>query len=63
MIEDTYAQGIGYQSEQLAIRRARTRNKAGILSRMRQLFKYLGPAFIVSVAYIDPGKSVLYTSK
>lgn len=27
----------------------------GILSKTRQLLKFLGPAFIVSVAYIDPG--------
>ncbi|EKQ54334.1 Nramp family divalent metal transporter, partial [Clostridium sp. Maddingley MBC34-26] len=27
----------------------------GVLSKIRQLLKFLGPAFIVSVAYIDPG--------
>lgn len=26
--------------------------------RLKQLSKYLGPAFIVSVAYIDPGNTV-----
>ncbi len=26
-----------------------------MLGRFKQLFKFLGPAFIVSVAYIDPG--------
>lgn len=30
--------------------------KAGAL---RQLLKFIGPAFIVSVAYIDPGNFVL----
>lgn len=28
---------------------------SGLLSRFKHLLKYLGPAFIVSVAYIDPG--------
>ncbi|EKQ57224.1 Nramp family divalent metal transporter [Clostridium sp. Maddingley MBC34-26] len=32
-----------------------TRKNIGMLSKMRQLLKFLGPAFIVSVAYIDPG--------
>lgn len=31
------------------------RNKSANTSRLRQLLKYLGPAFVVSVAYIDPG--------
>lgn len=31
------------------------KNKTAIISKLRQLLKYLGPAFIVSVAYIDPG--------
>ena len=30
-------------------------NICNIINRFKQLFKYLGPAFIVSVAYIDPG--------
>ena len=32
-----------------------TYSNSHILSRFRQLLKFLGPAFIVSVAYIDPG--------
>lgn len=31
------------------------RKNIGVLSKIRQLVKFLGPAFIVSVAYIDPG--------
>ncbi len=31
------------------------RGKSARISKFRQLLKYLGPAFIVSVAYIDPG--------
>lgn len=30
-------------------------NKSGIFERISHLLKFLGPAFIVSVAYIDPG--------
>lgn len=30
-------------------------NEINILRRIKELFKFLGPAFIVSVAYVDPG--------
>lgn len=30
-------------------------NSAGLVAKFKHLSKYLGPAFIVSVAYIDPG--------
>ncbi|MDF2678342.1 MAG: manganese transport protein MntA [Bacillota bacterium] len=30
-------------------------NEFNILRRIKELFKFLGPAFIVSVAYVDPG--------
>lgn len=30
-------------------------DRSQIFSRLKQLLKYLGPAFIVSVAYVDPG--------
>lgn len=34
---------------------SQTNNKPLIFNKLRQLLKYLGPAFIISVAYIDPG--------
>jgi len=34
---------------------AQTRLRPGFFSRVRRLAGYLGPAFIVSVAYVDPG--------
>jgi len=33
----------------------KTYERTQVINRIRQLFKYLGPAFVVSVAYIDPG--------
>ncbi|MEN6312885.1 MAG: Nramp family divalent metal transporter [Clostridiaceae bacterium] len=37
------------------IRRVRAESNSGILIKLKTLIKFLGPAFIVSVAYIDPG--------
>lgn len=37
------------------VQRKRNAKNNGVLSKIRQLLKFLGPAFIVSVAYIDPG--------
>lgn len=42
------------QSE-LDILRKNSHRSNGVLSKIRQLSKFLGPAFIVSVAYVDPG--------
>jgi len=35
--------------------RRESRRRIAVLPRLRQLLKFIGPAFIVSVAYIDPG--------
>lgn len=42
------------ESELDILRKENDKNK-GLLSKVRQILKFLGPAFIVSVAYIDPG--------
>lgn len=43
------------QTMEVDIRRIITYDRSHFYSRFMQLLKYLGPAFIVSVAYIDPG--------
>jgi len=40
---------------ELAIKKNLSLEPKGLLGKMRLLLKFLGPAFIVSVAYIDPG--------
>ncbi|MGV8983606.1 Nramp family divalent metal transporter [Clostridium sp.] len=39
----------------LSIQKHGANNELGKLNRAKQLVKFLGPAFVVSVAYIDPG--------
>lgn len=48
-------EGVVNRPGALELCRIETYNRSQLLSRARQLLKYLGPAFIVSVAYIDPG--------
>ena len=55
MLDDSYVQPVGSQPEQFIIARAGVGYNNGIFSKIKTLLKYLGPAFIVSVAYIDPG--------
>lgn len=55
MIEESYAQTAGTRRDRLVIRNAAIANKSSIIYKLRNLLRYLGPAFIVSVAYIDPG--------
>lgn len=47
------SEGIVVQPSDIGLGGAGSRPQ--VRSRVRQLFKYLGPAFIVSVAYVDPG--------
>lgn len=54
MFEETYARTVGPRSEQLINKRVRAEYKSNILSRAKTILKFMGPAFIVSVAYIDP---------
>lgn len=39
----------------LNLRRRNGSNNLNMISKIRQVFRFLGPAFVVSVAYIDPG--------
>ncbi len=52
-MEKSYVQTVAYRPEQLFTEKTRVRTSN--LSKIRTLLKFLGPAFIVSVAYIDPG--------
>ncbi|NMM65796.1 Nramp family divalent metal transporter [Clostridium sp. P21] len=52
MRNDRSAIELNVSSSDLSIINSKNRN---ILSKARQLLKYLGPAFVISVAYIDPG--------
>lgn len=54
MLDKSYVT-VGSQVEQLIIKRVRVESKRESLCKVKTLFKFLGPAFIVSVAYIDPG--------
>lgn len=62
MLEESYlqtagpqAEQFGPQTEQLIIRKIRSQGRICRFSKVKTLVKFLGPAFIVSVAYIDPG--------
>ncbi|WP_010251906.1 Nramp family divalent metal transporter [Acetivibrio cellulolyticus] len=55
MLEESYAQTVESQGEQLIVGRVATRSSGKFISKVKTLLKFLGPAFIVSVAYIDPG--------
>lgn len=55
MIDENFAQSIYAQPEQLNINKSRSFNHLIPITRLKALIKCLGPAFIVSVAYIDPG--------
>lgn len=48
-------EGVAARAGDLVLGRIETYRRWQVLDRIRQLLKYLGPAFIVSVAYIDPG--------
>ena len=46
---------------ELNIERAKTCRPTPKVGKIRQFLRFFGPAFIVSVAYIDPGKSLFGT--
>lgn len=55
MQDETYTQTLGSQAEQLIQRDIRSiKNRNGLL-KFKTIIRFLGPAFVVSVAYIDPG--------
>lgn len=53
MPEEYVTRSIG--SPEYVLKSRVSQRKSSILLRFREMFKFLGPAFIVSVAYIDPG--------
>ncbi|HWT73237.1 MAG TPA: Nramp family divalent metal transporter [Mobilitalea sp.] len=55
MLEESYVQPMDSTAEPIDIRRIRVGQYKGTVSRFKTLLRFLGPAFIVSVAYIDPG--------
>lgn len=56
-MEKSYATKVDTQSAELSVIKNSNYNskKLSILDKFKSIPKYLGPAFIVSVAYIDPG--------
>ncbi|HEX2945747.1 MAG TPA: Nramp family divalent metal transporter [Clostridia bacterium] len=55
MLEQSYARAIGSNSEPFKIKSVNIDMNRKVLNRARTLLKFIGPAFVVSVAYIDPG--------
>ena len=55
MIEQNYARVIGSVPEPFNIKNIRIEKSRSKFSRARTILKFIGPAFVVSVAYIDPG--------
>lgn len=53
MLKQVSLEGLATRSKEVGW--IETYDRSQIFNRVRQLFKYLGPAFIVSVAYVDPG--------
>jgi len=54
MLEESYIPSAGIQSDSMGIKKIFT-VKRQPFSKFQTLLKFLGPAFIVSVAYVDPG--------
>jgi len=55
MLEESYVQEIDSTAEQLNVRTVHPIRQSSIFYKLKTLSRFLGPAFIVSVAYIDPG--------
>ncbi|MDP4095137.1 MAG: Nramp family divalent metal transporter, partial [Bacillota bacterium] len=55
MIENSYAGTIDSNLESVKIKKVKVISNSSSKSKITNLLKFLGPAFIVSVAYIDPG--------
>ncbi len=54
-MQEVKIESISAQTADVSFGSIITYNRSQVFSRFRQFLKYLGPAFIVSVAYIDPG--------
>ena len=55
MLEESYVQTVDSPAEQLIVGRVGIERNWKTFSKLKTLLKFLGPAFIVSVAYVDPG--------
>jgi len=55
LLREAEIEGIASQTRDFETGRIRTYESSQVFSRFKQSLKYLGPAFVVSVAYIDPG--------
>ena len=55
MYQQRYAQAGVSDTQPFVLTGYGVRSGFGLISRLKTLLKFLGPAFIVSVAYIDPG--------
>lgn len=55
MLDDNYVQTIYPQPEQILIGKLKPVANISLLKRIKVFTQFLGPAFVVSVAYIDPG--------
>jgi len=54
LLEESYLPTAGMQAEPLGVGRILTHNSRPF-NKIKTSLRFLGPAFIVSVAYIDPG--------
>ncbi len=55
MNQNSFSPVMGSLSEPVSVPLIRAPKSGGLTGGIRNLLKYLGPAFVVSVAYIDPG--------
>ncbi|MCX7746465.1 MAG: Nramp family divalent metal transporter [Clostridia bacterium] len=55
MLEEMVAQTVNTKADPLHLGKVNFQYKPGFLAKISQLVKFIGPAFIVSVAYVDPG--------
>lgn len=55
MFEESYIQAVDPNVKQLISKNISTRNNTCNIQKFKTLVKFLGPSFIVSVAYVDPG--------
>jgi NRAMP (natural resistance-associated macrophage protein) metal ion transporters len=55
MLDDNFVQTICPQPDDIIIKKVKPTTSLSLLYKAKTLLKCLGPAFVVSVAYIDPG--------
>jgi manganese transport protein len=55
LLREVKIEGVSAQTVEVSFGKIITYDRSHVFSRFRQFLKYLGPAFVVSVAYIDPG--------